>query len=313
MSKKVFIKTIPRESANKIHEFKNNRTGKLLNKTKIFENCKDGIRALYSPKVGGLKTGMYKKYLDTDKTIQEWAEDKWGLERGALTNRPWKKGDSLADDKLTYFQKKAWKLNDGTTVLDLNYLDDFCFYHVALDSKFIANSEREWKEHRWPKATHYISHENEPDELKMRKNNRKALCFSTLVNPEFTLPWKRKFVVLLDLASDRITLSEEQITNLIYDAIDKSENHDGPTFINKYLSKFNMLEKADEKEHLESEYLLKSLVDWRIVIEKAGTYTWFAKEMQIGFNKDEAIDFLKDPRKQSLIDELKEELKLKKI
>ena len=197
--------------------------------------------------------------------------------------------------------------------MDLDNLDDFCFYHVCLESKYVANSEKEWKEHKWQRATHYISHENEPDEIKMRKNNRKALAYRAMTDNDFTLPWKRKVAVILEVATDRVMLSEEQVNNLMYEYIDKSENHDGPTNINKLLAKYAMLTKADTKEQLEAEYLLKSAVDWRIVIEKAGTYTWLSHDMQIGFNKAEALDFLTDVRKQTFIDELQEEIKLKKL
>jgi hypothetical protein len=107
-------------------------------------------------------------------------------------------------------------------------------------------------------------------------------------------------------------LTEEQANNLLYDFIDKSENHEGPTNIGKLLDKYAMLSKADTKEKLEAEYTLASACDWRVVIEKAGTYTWLSKEMQIGFNKTEALDFLTDPRKQSLSDELKDEIKVKR-
>lgn len=315
MSTKVFIKSIPRDTATKVHEFKNGKSGKSLNKTKISEKCKDGYQALFSPKIGGLKTGLYKtlKVGEKEVTLQDWAEEKWGLSKGFLSNKAWRKGDTMKDEEMTYFQKKSWKFNDGTTILDLDNLDDFCCYHMCLESKYIANSEKEWKEHKWPKATHYISHENEPDEIKLRKNNRKALAYRAMTDNDFTLPWKRKVVVVLQLASDRITLSEEQINNLLYDYIDNSATHEGPTSISKLLEKYSMIAKADTKNILEAEYLLQSATDWRIVIEKAGTYTWLSKDMQIGFNKPEAIDFITDVRKQSLVDELKEEIKLKKL
>jgi len=319
VSTKIFIKSIPRDTASRIHEYKNGKMGKPMNKTKLGNFCKDGIQALYSPKIGGLKTGLYKTMtasvngVEKEITLQEWAETKWGLEKDYLSNKRYEKNGSLRKEDVTYFQNKVWKLNDGTTILDLDNLDDFCFYHVCLESKYVANSEKEWKEHKWQRATHYISHENEPDEIKMRKNNRKALAYRAMTDSDFTLPWKRKIAVILEVATDRVMLSEEQVNNLMYEYIDKSENHDGPTNINKVLAKYAMLAKADTKEQLEAEYMLKSAVDWRIVIEKAGTYTWLSHDMQIGFNKAEALDFLTDVRKQTFIDELQEEIKLKKL
>jgi hypothetical protein len=316
MGKQVFIKVIPRDTASKIHEVRDNRTGKKLNKTKINDQCKDTLQALWSPTVGGLKTGLYKKreYGDQGEilTLQQWAERKWGLETGFLTNKPWRRGDTMDPQYMTYFQKKSWKLNDGTTILDLDNLDDFCFYHVCLESKYIANSEREWKEHKWPKARYYIALENESDTIKYKKTQRKAKAFAALHDKDLTLPWKRKFVVILEIASDRITLTEEQVNNLLYDFIDKSALHDGATNINQFLKLFEALKTKDGREHVGAQYLLKRLDDWRIVIEKAGTYTWLMKDMQIGYNKKEAIDFLLNPKKQALVDDIIEELNTKK-
>lgn len=313
---KVFIKSIPRETASKIHEIRDNRSGKKLNKNKITSRCKDGFQALWSPSVGGLKTGLYKKLTLEDGTVttyQDWAEKKWNLPKGYLTNRAWRKGDSMANEDMTYFQKKAWKLNDGTTVLDLELLDDFCAYHMFLESKSVANSEREWKEHRWPKAKFYIALENESDAIKYKKTQRKARAFAALYDKALTLPWKRKFVAILGIASDRVQLTEEQINNQLYDFIDKSQLHDGDsTNINKFLTKFEALKKKDTRERLEAEYELQKLIDWRIVFEKSGTYTWLSKGMELGYNKTEAVDFLLNPKKQVLVEELQEELALKK-
>jgi hypothetical protein len=60
MGHKVFIQSIPRQTATLISEWRD-PNGNSLNKTKI-GNCKDKFSALYSPKVGGLLNGLsYKK------------------------------------------------------------------------------------------------------------------------------------------------------------------------------------------------------------------------------------------------------------
>jgi hypothetical protein len=215
-------------------------------------------------------------------------------------------------DTMSYYQKKSWKLNDGTTILDLDNLDDFCFYHVCLESKYVANSEREWKEHKWPKAKYYVALENESETIKYKKTQRKAKAFGALHDKDLTLPWKRKFIVILGIGSDRLTFTEEQVNNLLYDFIESSALHDGSTNISKFLELFQALKTKDGRELVEAKYLLQRLDDWRIVIEKAGTYTWLMKDMQIGFNKAEALDFLMNPKKQPLVDEITEELKIKK-
>ena len=134
MSNKVFIYTIPRTSAYRIDLWVDPNSGQNLNKTKI-GNAKTGISALYSPKVGGLLNGLtYKEWTENGKpvlnnkgvalSLQHKEEQKWNLAENFLTNRPWRKGESLEDKDLTYFQGKSWKLKDGATVLDLSNFDD---------------------------------------------------------------------------------------------------------------------------------------------------------------------------------------------
>lgn len=316
----VYINTIPRNTVSNVSEFRNlgqrGQTGRKLNKTKIFEHCKEGIQALYSPKIGGLKTGLYKKITledGTKITLQEWAENKWGLEKGFLTNRPFRKGDSMKETDLTYFQTKVWKLNDGLTILDLENLDDWCFYQVCLESKYIANSEKEWKSHKWPKATHYIALENESQEIKYKKNNAKSTAFAKLHHKSMTLPWKRKLIVTLGLSNSRNELKEERIENMLFDSIMENKQYaDGSTFIEKFIEAYNKLNSVDGRVRLENEYLLNCLTDYLIVGEKYGTYTWISKGLEIGNSKVEAIDFLCNPKKQTQVEELEKELKLKK-
>ena len=52
-TKKVFIQSIPRETATKISDWTNDTSGKKLKKTKI-GRCRDTLQALWSPRVGGL-------------------------------------------------------------------------------------------------------------------------------------------------------------------------------------------------------------------------------------------------------------------
>jgi len=53
MSKTVFVQSVERESAVKLHEFRNDSSGKKINKSKMGD-CKTTLVAMYSPKVGGL-------------------------------------------------------------------------------------------------------------------------------------------------------------------------------------------------------------------------------------------------------------------
>jgi len=323
MGTQIVVKSIPRTTVSKVSEFRNlgrsGIKGKKLSKNKIFDHCKDGRRVLYSMGLGALKTGLYKPHHKDEggdvTTIQKWAEKNWNLSKGFLTNKPFRKGDSTKHEDLTYFQKKVWAFNDGTTILDLANMDDFCCYHMMLESKYFANSEKEWKAHKWPKAEYYISLTNESDEIKYKRNRLKSTAFSKLENNDFTLPWKRKFIVLLELSQSRIVLSEENIVNALYDLIDQNQTRAGQLFsdVQRFLDLYASLASAGGRERLEKKYLLEELMDYNIITERASTYRWISKGLEIGYSKEETVDFLSHPKKQSQVDDMVSELKLKKV
>lgn len=303
-SKIVYIKSIPRDTASKISEFRNSETGKKLNKNKIGD-CADKIQALFSIRMGALKTGLTKE-------DEAWAEEKWNKPKGYFNNMPWRRGDSLDHKDMPYFQRKSWTLKDGTTTLDLDSMDDWCFYKVCMASKFVANSEKEWKTYKWPKATHYIALENESDEIKYKKNHLKSKAFGKLHSKELTLPWKRKFAVIFEKSNSRITLTEEQVENMLFDLIENSKMKGLKSDIDKFLDACNQLKTADGKMKLENLYLLKTLLDYNIIEEKAGTYKHLKTDKEIGFTEKEALEYLAHPKKQGQIDELKKELEIKR-
>lgn len=286
----------------------------------------DTIQALYSPKYGGLANGLsYKPWIengepkvdpDTGKklTLQDKMERKWNLEEGYLTNRPWRRGDSMRTEEMPYFQKASWKLNDGSTVLDLSNFDDEMFYYVCLDSKFVANSEREWREHKWPKATHYIALENEAEELKHQKNKIKSQAFANLHASSMTSTVKRQMADILELCSSRISLFEEQVDNLLFDYIDKSNFTEGSN-IDKFNELFSLQQTATGREDFTARHLLKKAMDYRVVYEKQGGYVWnkASGPITLGETYSEAVEFILNPKKQSLVEELEEEIKAKAI
>lgn len=324
MGKLIIIKPIPglTESLSKVSEFTNFnfvnkqlRKGNKMNKRKLSDRCKDSFQALYSPTVGGLKTGLYKAY-DENRTLQEWAEEKWNLPKGYLTNKAWRKNDSRANKDATYFQLQRFRLNDGATFLDLDNLDDFCFYNAALEYKRIANSLKEYKAHKWPKATHYIAVANESEEEKYAKNATKGKAFSYLFHNKFTLPWRRKFLVLMGEVTARsaVSMTEANISNILYNMIDENKSRKGRSDVARFieLSKRFHSTNADVKARLQMEYFLTELVDYMVVLEKADTYTFLKTGLELGNSRQETLDVLLNPKKQSLIEELRKELVLKK-
>lgn len=318
MSKKVFIYTIPRKTATGISEWANDSSGVKMNKTKI-GRASDSFMALYSPKVGGLANYIsYNYYIDPetgvpakndegkDMLLQEYLEIKWNKPKDYFTNRAWMKGDSLKEEDLTYFQKKSWQLNDGATVLDLNKMDDEIGYYMFLASPFVANSEREWKEHKWSRALYYIALENESESAKHRKNFVKLKAQALLVNNDFTNILQRKTLSILGIKPTTDVLTDEQVFNNLHAFIEQSTYLPGSN-LDKFNEVTNLLETAPGREQFEARWILQQALDRRIVFEKQGIYTWVrpSGNLVIGDRYAEAVDFFLNPKKEDEIEEIK--------
>ena len=320
---KVFIYSIPtRESALGIHKWKNETSGKPLKKTKI-GRATDGIQALYSPRYGGLANGLsYKPWIEDGKqkkapdgtplTLQHKMEQKWNKPKGYFTNRPWMKGDSLKEADMTYYQKKVWRLNDGATMLDLELMDDELFYYVCLDSKFVANSEKEWRAHKWPKATHYIALENENAQIKYKKNAIRSKAFAALHSDDMTPSMVHKVAAILDLTSSLTDITVEQGHNLLYSYIESSSFTPGNN-IDKFNELYNLLKESTGRVELEARFLLKKALDSRVIYEYQGEYKWIRPkgELILGNTYQEAINFLINKKKQVLVEELEKTIQVK--
>jgi len=207
----------------------------------------------------------------------------------------------------------SWKLNDGCTVFDLDTLDGEMGYYMLLGSSKVANSEREWRTHMWPKAEWYIALENESESLKAQKNQLKLKVYNALADTKLTDTYKRKIVSLLELTtSTKTTLTIEQVNNLLIEYIDKSSYTEGSN-IDKFMEIYNLLATAPGREELEARFLLLQAIEARIVFERQGSYTWIRPSGQIviGDRKEEAIDFLLNPKKAPEVDELTAAIKSK--
>lgn len=324
MSKLVFIYSLERETATKISDWTNDSSGKKLKKVKI-GRCVDQLMALYSPKVGGLANYIsYTPYIDPETgtpakdekgntiMLQAYLEKKWNKPEGYFTNRAWMNGDSLKEEDFTYFQRKSWRLNDGCTILNLNHMDDEIGYYVFLASSLVANSEAEWRAHKWPRAQYYIALENESEQIKHKKSTTKVKAFAALASSDLTEPIKRKFVSLLELANSKTSLTLEQIDNLLYEYIDKSTFLPGSN-IDKFNDLVRLFETATGREEFEARWIIKQALDNRIIYEKQGTYTWPRVEgkLVLGERYAEAIDFILNPKKQQEVEDLLAEIKNK--
>jgi hypothetical protein len=314
----IFVYSIPRKTSTGLSEMTSDVSGKKLQKVKM-GRCKDGIQALYSSKVGGLANYIsYTPWTEDGKvktdasgtplTLQDKMELKWNKPKGFFTNANWIPGSSMKEEDLTYFQRKRWKLGDGCTVFDTNEMDAELGYYVCLGSSLVANSEREYLSHKWPKAQWYIALENESDEIKYSKNEIKSKAYASLHGSELTTVYKRKIVSLLDLASSRAALTDQQIHNLLFDFIEKSGFTPGSN-IDKFMELITLLSTPLGREQFEAKYILKQALDCRIIIEKQSTYTWpkATGAITLGETYREAIEFIMNPKKSGIVEDLMNE------
>jgi hypothetical protein len=319
---KVFIYSIHRPSAVGLDKWIHGDSNVNLKKNKIGK-ATDKLQCLENPKVGGLATGLYKPWIDektgtqkVDKdgkplTMQDKMEQKWNLPKGYLHNRPYRKGMKLSD--LSYYMEKTWVLKDGSTCLDLDNMDDELGYYVFLEASRIANSEKELREHKWPKATHYIALENESEEIKFSKNEMKSKAIAQLHREDMTPTMKFKIAAILGLCSATSNLTQEQVGNLLFEFVNNSTFDPGSN-IDKFNEVTVQLKTPVGRENLEARFLLKLAIDTRAIFEKQGAYTWPRPTgvITIGENYSEAIDFFMNPKKAALIDDLKAEIDLRK-
>jgi hypothetical protein len=85
------------------------------------------------------------------------------------------------------------------------------------------------------------------------------------------------------------------------------------TNIDKFMELVNLIKTVKGKIDLDAKYLLQQLIDYRVVSEKQSTYTWMRPTgaIVLGETYTEAVEFLTNPKKQALIEDLRAELKIK--
>jgi len=301
-----------------ISEWANDSSGKKLSKTKVGK-CKDTIRALYSPKVGGLANHIsYTPWLRDNKPVldasgnplmlQEYFEQKWNKPKGFFTNQAVKASDNPTE--LTYFQSKGWKMNDGATPFSLDNMDEEMGYYVMLASSFVANSEKDWRAHKAPKALYYIAIENEGEEIKYARSFMKTKAMAILHDAAITDDTKRKLATLLGIVNSKSNLTMQQLHNVLFEAIEHSSfTPDGS--ISKLLALRAMLEQAVTKEQFEARFIIQQAIDRRIIYEKQGSYIWNRPNspLTIGDRLEDAVEFILSPKKQKEVEEIIQAIK----
>jgi hypothetical protein len=322
MGKKVFIMSIPRKTATGLSDARNPTSGELIGKNKI-KKANTKFMCLYSPLKGGLNNYIsYTPHIDPTTglearnkngepiMLQEVLEKKYAKPAGYYTNAPVTKNQEEKD--ITFYQTTYWILEDGTTMFDLDTELGELGYYAALESPLIANSEREYREHKWPKAEFYIAIENESDDIKYNKNKVKSKAFAALEDPALSDTFRRKFVVLLGLANTKANLTIEKINNMLFEYIDSSSFSESSN-ISKFMVLFNQFKTAKGKETIEVRYIIQQALDLRIMFEKQNTYTWVRPtgNITLGERYEDAVEFMLNPKKAAEVDEIIEEIKKK--
>jgi uncharacterized protein with NAD-binding domain and iron-sulfur cluster len=148
--------------------------------------------------------------------------------------------------------------------------------------------------------------------LNSRENQIKSQAFAALHTKDMTNTMKRKLVSILELATASAQLTQEHVDNLLFDYIDSSTFRPGNN-IDKFTEVYDLTKTADGRKELEARYTLKKALDSRVVYEKQDSYIWTRTSgvLTIGETYSEAIDFLLNPSKQALVEELEAELKAK--
>jgi hypothetical protein len=327
---KVFIKSIPRDTATKISEARSGTTGKKLNKNKI-GRCKDGLRAMYSAKTGKLLTGLTEivnnpyygkeKNVPSDFTyikdlekcsLQEVLEIKHKVPKGTYTDKPWLPGDGMRESDLTFFQKFRKRLNDGTTILDLSIFHDELAYYMLKYSPLVALSNKFEDRKLKPKCEYYISDINESELEKFSKREKYHNTISKLKDPKFTVSYQAKVAKVLELVRGDVTsMKSESIYLLIDSYIEEAFKSTKDEKLTLFEETYDLIKTAEGKERLEAMCLLSDLIQARILNDNRGTYTWLSKSLIIGQRKNDAIEFMLDPKKQPEVEEMKKQLKAK--
>lgn len=198
-------------------------------------------------------------------------------------------------------------------MLDTSKMEDEMGYYVMLASSRVANSERDWRQHKFPKAEWFIALENESEDIKYERAEKRSKAYAALHSQDMTDLTKRKIVSLLNLASSTASLSYQQVHNLLVNYIDNSTSQANSN-IDKFMFYVNMVATSVGRERFETMYILRQALDLRIIIEKQDTYTWVrpnATPLPIADRYSEAVDFLLDPRKSQELEEIQQQISAK--
>lgn len=321
MSNTVFIRTAPRDSAQKRHKY-TMWNGKRMEKTKA-KNAGTIFNPSPSRSKGMLNTGLWEQmnnpwYCETDEEIQniefpaswssrqneickkkyitkqQWLEIKHGVKPGTYTSQkiPTVKNK---DYVYTYLQDFNFPLQDGMTTLKLDRPKDEIMYHLALASSKVANDKNEIR----PNVTEfYISDVNENEQEKVTKQDKifDAAAKANRIVTELGEEELRKVCTILDIADHKAP--KLNLKSALFDFIEEKTSKQMSNIV-KFNEVYDMYSSPQEVERMDAIYLLKKLVAARVLSDKGQKYKWFSPPASnleiIGKSDSEAIRFITDP------------------
>ncbi len=329
---KVYVHKIAKPTATKISEVMNGKNQKRLNQTKINGRNKDRFQPLLSSKTRKLSTGLDKEvdnpykgevisdpefqFLSTmDKVLLQYViEYKFNRKKGELHNDPANVNERKHLDNPSFFQTFIYRLNDGLTVFDLTNFSDLLAYYCMTASKKFANSKAEYEAGKFPDADYYLATVDEGDTEKFAKKQIKDRAKAELTLGKVAdSDTQKKFVKLLLPSIGKGRLTDVQAYNALSEAIDTNERYkDGEEFLVKYNKLVALLQDAPGKARFNALVILQEGINTFVISDKAGTYTWIAKDLTMGASKEKAIEWIIDPNKTDLLEELQEQITARK-
>jgi hypothetical protein len=230
-----------------------------------------GSQVLYDSKTGKYSTGL------TDEEAEQWGKD-LGLD---LSNK-----FNPTQEHPTW-SMKSWniRLENNTMFFDTTKLIDKIKVRNMKANKFVANSLKEWKEGKWPDATHVIFDESDEADDKATKieKRRKAIRLMDKMTPQE----KASMVLILTGA-----YVKNKTPNFIDVALDegieeKAEN----------LDKFLTYASMDAKDFTLRGQILEAI--HRQVLTREGEAVYYLGE-RIGYDVTDAVEWFKNPDNQKL-------------
>lgn len=341
MSNKVYIRPVARESVQKRNSYKfvdgvqvgttkapggtfmfqiqaNQRGGKLAIN---LDRQVDNKYYVEKEEDAQLPSAWHDSTIWSKKKIsrQEELELKYNRKPGFLHTEAFKHDPSsrLRAQSRSYLQQLTKIFSDGINELNLNEMDDELIYEGVLESNLFANSLEEIS--TTPGARFYISYIDEEQE-KLANKRRRKLEASSLLDKLVTDHKTKLYKVATVLNLVQGSVSEDVVVNKLYDYIE--ELSFGRIPLNDRITRFidvakqAMQKSKVEREKFELSFIAQELINHRVINDFRGRYSWPSKAgtnlEELGRTKEEYMNWLSDTKNTPYLEELKEELEMRK-